>query len=89
MSHESRAGVKDGKDEDEDEDVGVSLKERQPGTEKRRHLGIEAIGDARRRYRLIRHGTIPPLNKIAFLCVAHYFKYTQFIPFNTFMTWTL
>ena len=87
----SRAGVKDGKDEDVDDqvDVGVSLRERQPGTEMRRRLGVEAIGYVRRRYRLIRHGTIPPLNKIAFLCVAHYFKYTQFIPFNTFMTWTL
>ena len=34
---------------------GVSLKERQPSTELRRSLGVEAIGDVMRRCRLMWH----------------------------------
>ena len=35
---------------------GVSLKERQPSTELRRRLSVEAIGDVMRRCRLSWHG---------------------------------
>ena len=57
MGHEGRAGVKDGKGGDGMIiRSGVSLKERQPSTELRRRLGIEAIGDVMRRCRLRWHG---------------------------------
>ena len=37
---------------------GVSLTERQPSTELRRHLGVEAIGDVMRGSRLRWHGHV-------------------------------
>ena len=57
MGHESRAGVKDGKDRDEDDQVYVwCFPERKTSsTELRRRLGIEAIGDVMRRCRLRWH----------------------------------
>ena len=57
--HEGRGGVKDGKDGDGDVIswmCGVSLRERQSGTELRRYLGVEAIGEVMRRCRLVWHG---------------------------------
>ena len=37
---------------------GVSLKEKQPSTELRQQLGVDAIGDAMRRCRLRGHGHV-------------------------------
>ena len=50
----ARIWWKNGKDRDEDDQVDVwcSLGERQPSTELRRRLGVEAIGDVMRRDRL-------------------------------------
>ena len=56
MCHESRDGIKDGKMRMIKWMCGVFLKERQPSTELRRHLGEEAIGDVMRRSRLRWHG---------------------------------
>ena len=46
MGHESRAGVKDGNMIRSM--CGVSLKERQPTIELRKHIGVEAIRDVMR-----------------------------------------
>ena len=60
MGHDSRAGVKDGKDGDEDDQVDVWCfpERRQPSTELRRRLDVESIGDVMRRGRLRWHGHV-------------------------------
>ena len=55
MGHESRAGIKDGKEE-EDEVWCFHMNERQSSTEQIRRLRVEAIGGVMRKCRLRWHG---------------------------------